>query len=58
MEPLYASRLALFHTMGDMMTVILRIGGRSTSDPIPQTKIVLDSLSDVISTHIQLAATT
>jgi hypothetical protein len=49
---------ALFHTMTDMMTVILRIGGRSTFDPIPQGRIVLDSLNDLISMHIQLAAVT
>jgi hypothetical protein len=36
MKTLRAPRFALFHTMGDMMTVILRMEGRSGSNSLPQ----------------------
>jgi hypothetical protein len=58
MKTLCNPPLALFHTMGDMMTVILRIDGKSSSNRIPATNIVFDSLSDLGSMHIRPAAVT
>jgi hypothetical protein len=34
-----AQRNALFHTTGDMMTVILRIDGSSSSDPTAEARL-------------------
>lgn len=49
--------LALFHTMVDMMTVILRIDAWSSSNPFPRARIVGTSLSDLISINTRLAMT-
>ena len=53
----HADAFAFFHTMRDMMTVILRIDGRSNSDAIPQAKNIVTLLSYLIPTQIQLSET-
>jgi hypothetical protein len=47
---------ALFHTIRDMMTVILRIDAKSISNPLPQAGNVFTSLSDLFS--INFSSTT
>src|SRR5271165_3177191 len=47
-------RLALFHTMGDIMTVILRIDGSSILSPIHQPRIAFASLSDLGSMRVRI----
>ncbi len=49
--------LALFHSIRDMMTVILRIDSRSNSDAIPQAKKIMTLLSHLIPMQIQLSET-
>src|SRR5271157_282115 len=49
------STFALFHTIGDMMTVILRIDLRSSSNVFPLALIALTSLSHLTSMHFQQA---
>ena len=46
--------LALFHTIRDIMSFVLRNGGRPDSDPIPQAQNAISSLSHLTSMHIQL----
>ena len=58
MKTLCAAPLALFHTMSDMMTVILHIDVRPNTDTLSLAKIALTSLTHLISVHYRLAGVT
>ena len=50
--------LALFHTTGEMMTVILRIDAGSSSNPLLLARFIDTLLSDLVSITISLAMLT
>lgn len=49
--------LALFHSMWDMMTVIMRIDRPANSGATHQAKSTMTSLSHLVSVHLQLTGT-
>ena len=58
MKTLRSMTLALFHTTGDMMTVILRIDAGASSNPLLLARFIDTLLSDLVSVTISLAMLT